>query len=108
MVVPKEILSIKISTSWKPGLTPQALYDATRRSWKLNRSRIASIDTVLCIAENEVKEVYSVEEWVESQDEGRVEFIGHVAPASVRQHWMDTDVSGLLNKYGHLKYIPLD
>jgi len=105
--VPKEVLSIKISTSWRPGMTPQALYEATRRSWKLSRSRIASVDTVLCIAENEVKEVYAVDQWIESEDEGRVEFVGKVAPASVRQHWMDVDVSGLLNKNGHLKYIPL-
>ena len=103
----KEVLSIKISKSWQPGLTPQALYDATRRSWKLNRSRIATIDTVLCIAENEVKEVYTVDEWVESMDEGRVEFVGRPASEEIRQHWMSMELSGLLNKNGHLRYISL-
>jgi len=103
----KEVLSIKISTSWRPGMTPQALYDATRRSWKLNRSRIANVDTVLCIAENEVKEVYTVDEWVESVDEGRVEFVGRPASEEIRQHWMNVELSGLLNKNGHLRYISL-
>ena len=79
----KEILVLKISQSWRRGMSSLELYEATRRSWKLSAPRIAKVDLVLCVAENEVREAYTVEQWMLSSDEGRKEFIGHVASQEI-------------------------
>ena len=82
----QEIIVIKISRSYRKGMTPDELYLATSRSWKLSMERCKHVRTVLCVAENEVKEVYTVEEWIQSSDEGRKEFVGSVAQNRSAQH----------------------
>ena len=69
-------------------MSASELYEATRRSWKLSAPRIAKVDLVLCVAENEVREAYTVEQWMLSSDEGRKEFIGHVASQEIRNKWV--------------------
>ena len=101
-----EILVIKISRSYRKGMTPDELYLATSRSWKLSMDRCRRVSTVLCVAENEVKEVYSVDEWIESTDEGRKEFIGTVATGPIRSKWLGQDASSIAAKYSPIRYIP--
>lgn len=101
----KEILVLKISQSWRRGMTPNELYDATRRSWRLSATRIAKVDLVLCVADKEVREAYTVEQWILSNDEGRKEFIGHVAEQSIRQKWVGIDSTEIEPPYGVARYI---
>ena len=101
----KEILVLKISQSWRRGMSASELYEATRRSWKLSAPRIAKVDLVLCVAENEVREAYTVEQWMLSSDEGRKEFIGHVASQEIRNKWVGMDSAGIESRYGVTKYI---
>ena len=105
IIMMKEILVLKISRSWRKGMTPNELYNATRRSWKLSANRIASIDLVLCVAEKEVREAYTVDQWILSEDEGRKEFIGHVASQEVRELWVGIDSSEIEPPYGVARYI---
>ncbi len=102
----KEILVIKISKSYRKGMTADELYLATSRSWKLSAVRVKRVSTVLCVAENEVKEVYTVHDWIESQDEGRKEFIGEVAAEPIRSKWRGTVADAIAAKYGPIRYIP--
>ena len=101
----KEILVLKISQSWRSGMTPNELYDATRRSWRLSATRIAKVDLVLCVADKEVREAYTVEQWILSSDEGRKEFIGHVAEQNIREKWVGIDSTGIEPPYGVARYI---
>ena len=101
----KEILVLKISQSWRSGMTPKELYDATRRSWRLSASRIEKVDLVLCVAEKEVREAYTVEQWILSSDEGRKEFIGHIADQTIREKWVGIDSSEIEPPYGVARYI---
>tara|TARA_B110001452_G_scaffold130957_1_gene108770 strand:+ start:170 stop:496 length:327 start_codon:yes stop_codon:yes gene_type:complete len=105
IIMLKEILVLKISQSWRKGMTPNELYNATRRSWKLSANRIANIDLVLCVAEKEVREAYTVDQWILSEDEGRKEFIGHVASQEVRELWVGIDSSEIEAPYGVARYI---
>ena len=76
-------------------MTADELYLATSRSWKLSMERCQRVSTVLCVAENEVKEVYSVDEWIESIDEGRKEFVGKIAQEPLRSTWLGQDASSI-------------
>jgi hypothetical protein len=102
----REILVIKLSQSYYNGMTADELYLATSRSWKLSMQRLAHVSTVLAVAENEVKEVYCVDEWIESSDEGRKEFIGKVAEEHLRKRWKGVDATELAAKYSPIRYIP--
>lgn len=102
----REIIVIKISQSYRKGMTPDELYLATSRSWKLAMERCKDVRTVLCVAENEVKEVYSVDEWIESSDEGRKEFVGSVANEPLRSSWLGQDATEIAAKYSPIRYIP--
>ena len=102
----REIIVIKISQSYRKGMTPNELYLATSRSWKLSMERCKHVRTVLCVAENEVKEVYSVDEWIESSDEGRKEFVGSIANETLRSTWLGQDASEIAAKYSPIRYIP--
>ena len=55
---------------------------------------------MLCVAENEVREAYTVEQWMLSSDEGRKEFIGHVASQEIRNKWVGMDSTGIESRYG--------
>lgn len=101
----KEILVLKISKSWRSGMTPNELYDATRRSWRLSSSRIEKVDLVLCVADKEVREAYTVEQWILSSDEGRKEFIGYVAEQNIREKWVGIDSTEIEPPYGVARYI---
>lgn len=101
----KEILVLKISQSWRSGMTPSELYDATRRSWRLSTSRIEKVDLVLCVAEKEVREAYTVEQWILSTDEGRKEFIGRIADQNIREQWVGMDSTEIEPPYGVARYI---
>ena len=102
----REIIVIKISKSFRKGMTSNELYLATSRSWKLSMERCKHVRTVLCVAENEVKEVYTVEEWIQSSDEGRKEFVGSVAQEPLRSTWLGQDASDIAAKYSPIRYIP--
>ena len=68
--------------------------------------RCQRVSTVLCVAENEVKEVYSVDEWIKSTDEGRKEFVGKVALEPLRSTWLGQDASEIAAKHSPIRYIP--
>ena len=101
-----EILVIKISRSYRKGMTADELYLATSRSWKLSMDRCQRVATVLCVAEMEVKQVYSVDQWIESIDEGRKEFVGKIAQEPLRSTWLGQDASSISAKHSPIRYIP--
>jgi len=86
-------------------MTPSELYDATRRSWRLSASRIEKVDLVLCVAKKEVREAYTVEQWILSTDEGRKEFIGRIADQNIREQWVGMDSTEIEPPYGVARYI---
>ena len=59
-----------------------------------------------CVAENEVKEVYSVEEWVQSPDEGRKDSSAALRMNRSAQHGSGKMQATSLQKYSPIRYIP--
>ena len=103
-----EILAVKINQSWRENITAAELYEATRRSWKLSEDRVKDVRTVLSLADGRVVEVYHVEAWERSLDEGRMEFIGRVADEQTRRAWLDRPSRDIAANTGPVRYIEGD
>lgn len=102
---------IKISRAYRPDMTPQQLYDATRSAWKVGTRR-EQVKYVLCVFRGVVREVYSVAAWapggstMRSTDKdgrhprirGRWEFVGQVAPEEIRRKYVGRSVEADFRK----------
>jgi len=96
---------IRIAKLYSDHMSQQALYDSTRGVWKLGKRREA-VQYALAVADGIVREVFAVGQWhpagttkystrkpKEVQVEGRWEFTGSVAPASLRDKYVGHSVA---------------
>ena len=66
-----------------------SLYEASRKAWRFNFERVKKIKYVLATINGMVKEVYKVDNWYPSAEEGKVEFTGKVAIARIRNQFIN-------------------
>lgn len=65
----------------------EALYEATRRAWKLkleNAGDTQKYPYVFASVKGVIQEVYKIKEWKDSSEESRIEFEGTMADESIR------------------------
>lgn len=98
----------KLSRQFRYDMTVGELYDATRAAWRLNVARAETADYAMAVYRNVIREVYVPEAWVrghstiqasglrtwedESLDE-RWEFVGRLAPQTIRRRYLDRELS---------------
>lgn len=99
---------ININRSYRPGMTPQQLYDLTRSAWRVGKQRRLA-DYAMSVYRGVVREVYRIAAWVPDGttlrwiDSGhrkkeveavrdRWEFVGTVAEEAVRQSYVGKSV----------------
>jgi len=105
LTVTEPALLIRIAKLYRPGMTPQELYEATRGVWKLGPDK-DSAEFALCVANGVVQEVYAVGAWHQAGTTpyatrplsavsipGRWEFSGKVAPQIVRGKYVGQSIS---------------
>ena len=105
LTITEPTLLIRIAKLYKPGMSPQQLYEATRGVWKLGPDKDAA-EYALSIANGVVQEVYSVGAWhpagstsyttrpmAQVAIPGRREFSGRVAPPAVRDKYFGKSVA---------------
>jgi hypothetical protein len=93
------VLLIRINQLYRPEMSVQALYEATRGVWKLGDRR-ESVRYALAVFEGVVREVYEIEHWhragttpYETRDHadvdipGRWEFTGRAAKKLIRERY---------------------
>ncbi|GAA0759779.1 hypothetical protein LRH25_01100 [Ideonella azotifigens] len=96
LVVTEPALLIRVAGLHREGMTPQALYEATRGVWRVGERR-AEVELVLAVASGIVREVYVAKAWhpagstayttrslADVNVPGRWEFTGEPAPEPVR------------------------
>jgi hypothetical protein len=92
------VLIIRVARRWHEGIGSLALYEATRRCWKLNPERAADATCIVAVAKGIVRAVYVATEWrpcqrQQGKDRGRWEFVGR--EASEKGDWIGRDVAYL-------------
>jgi len=84
---------INVNQTFRYGMSPIELYDATRSAWKLNRTRAKKATLAFCVYLGVVRQVYRIKEWFEggavmrstdldgrhALSHDRWEFVGQVA-----------------------------
>lgn len=87
---------IKISRSGKPqGMSPEALYNATRKEWRASLAHITKVDYVVAVYNNKIVEVYKPIDWFVNINNTRVSFEGILAPFEIRQKYIGLQLSSL-------------
>jgi hypothetical protein len=103
--VTEPALLIRIPKLFYEGITPDALYEATRGVWVLGPRR-ESVRFALAVADGVVRGVFTVNQWqpagtaaYETRDikdyplDGRWKFTGDVAPDSLRDKYIGKSVA---------------
>lgn len=119
--IPDAALLIRINALYRNGMSAQELYEVTRGVWKLDLERARGAEVVFAVFEGVVKEVYVPQSWQAARTsgyetrkdltledvEGRVEFIGKVAPEPMRAKYIDKSVAKVfsLGAQNPCKYI---
>lgn len=96
---------IRISRLFRPEMTADELYEATRGVWKIGGRREA-VSFALAVSDGVVREVYTINQWhpaaftpyktrslKEVSIEGRWEFTGAIAPEQVRKKYLNQTVA---------------
>ncbi len=110
LTITEPALLIRIARLYKPGMSAQQIYEATRGVWKLGPNKHAA-EYALSVANGVVQEVYSVGGWFQAGTtvystrplsevavSGRWEFSGTVAPQVVRQKYLGKSVAHYFQK----------
>lgn len=106
------IVILKISRSYRDGMSETELYDVTRGCWKRRLASVQNADYALAVVNGIVKEVYQIDEWLPAEEEsretipyseeadaGRIIFRVRVADAKQRQKYQGRSVRRLF-KWG--------
>lgn len=116
--IKKPALLIRVSRLFRPGMSDKELYEITRGVWKIGVRR-ENADYAFCIANGVVQEIFSIQKWQPAgttlyetpamQDanpkdnekyewKGRWEFIGKIAPDTIRNKYIGKSVAHYFHK----------
>lgn len=104
-------LLININKLYHYDMTPEELYEATRKHWLVSRDRVENIRLVCAVYAGIIREVYVQESWHESPNDqnGRSYFDGTVAPTRIRDRCINKSVAKYWKKGSQnpIKYVVL-
>lgn len=120
--VTDNIMMIRINQAYHYGMSDFEIYEATRCCWKVNKEQADKVKYAFSVYDGMVIEVFEILSWVpayatmhtferdwsrEKNDEGRLEFIGNLAPEDVRKKYKGKMVADLFPKGNQnpIKYV---
>lgn len=77
-----------------------ARYEATRWCWRIRPRSIKEYPYVFSVTGGIVREVYQVDRWILTDENGRYAFEGHIADESIRQRFVDKRIPDMYSKKG--------
>lgn len=107
------LLIININNLYYYNISKIDLYEATRKSWRLNLDRVKNIKYALSVYKWIVREVYDINEWKFSKIinwYNRYEFIWNISKNTIRDKYIYTDVTEYFKKWSQnpIKYININ
>lgn len=99
--ISEPVVLIRINATYKPGMSAESLYDATRASWVIGERGRKGALFAMAVIRGEVLEVYSIDRWTpdskaDPSHSQRWRFEGSVAPATVRDSYVGKSVKSYL------------
>jgi hypothetical protein len=107
--IDEPVVAININQQYPHAKNAEDLYNCTRGIWRLSRERAGQARYAFAVYQGVIKEVYEIEKWIpvsqatrdywkereraqgndySETHEGRSEFIGEVAPETVRKKYV--------------------
>jgi hypothetical protein len=78
--LPQGTVVFKIARTWRPELSDEELYEATRGSWRVAEHRRRGLRLAIGYAKGAIRSAYEINGWEPSESEpGRVRFSGRPA-----------------------------
>lgn len=106
-----DILMIRINRYYRNDMKPHELYDVTRGIWVVNPEKAQKAKYAFAVYDGMIMEVYSIVSWlkagstlncrydtIEENLKNRYEFVGNIAPAIIRNKYINKSVSDLFQK----------
>lgn len=103
IVIDDPVMLIRIARRYRPGMSDDALYDATRRAWKVGKRRERA-RFACAVFEGVVREVYEIDRWSKASprkgetflERKRWEFVGRPAQEAIRSKYLGGHVHSYL------------
>ena len=93
-IIEEPAILININNLYQRDMTENEIYEATRKSWRINIDRILNIKISCSVYRGIIREVFLIEKWLPSPEvEGRYMFQGKVAPKDARDKYLNKSVS---------------
>jgi hypothetical protein len=96
---------IRINRLWHRDITADALYEATRKWWRVRYDVAKDYEIALSVADGIVREVYKISEWrdcdgrkPDASHKVRLQFVGKVASHEIRDRFLNRRVDGLFKR----------
>lgn len=98
--ITEPVLFLKVAKTATPdSMSPQALYDATRKSWRISPKRAMKAKYVFAIHNNTVLEVYEPQQWyLALSNDLRLAFEGVLAPIDIRNKYIGKEIPELKDR----------
>jgi len=120
VIIRESAILININKSFRYGMAPVELYDATRSAWVVGLHREKPL-LALAVYQGIVQEVYKIASWfpnnttlnsrktpAEDPRDERWEFVGQIADDSVRKRYHYNDVSDYMGPRNPINYVNCD
>lgn len=88
--ITERVVLIRINRTYRPNMSDDALYEATRKWWVLNPDRAP--DLALAVFHGTVRGVYRIDDWEQDPRSGRWAFRGR-SDAKLARDYVGRDVS---------------
>lgn len=108
--ITEPVLLIRINQMYSPGMSTQALYEATRGVWVIGERR-EKVQYAFAVADGVVREIYEIHTWHPAAStpyttrplhdvshKGRWEFVGELAPEAIREKYVDCSVADYFSR----------
>lgn len=93
-VIEEPVILININKLYQRDMTGKEIYEATRKSWRINIDRVKNIKIAFSIYRGIIREVFLIDKWLSSPEvQGRYMFQGKVAPKDIREKYLNKSVS---------------
>ena len=120
VIIQEPAILININKSFRYGMSPVELYDATRSAWVVGRHRERPT-LAFAVYQGIVQEVYKIAHWFpnnttfnsrktpdKNPGDGRWEFVGQIADDSIRKRYRYNDVSRYMGPRNPINYVNCD
>jgi hypothetical protein len=93
-IIEEPSILININNLYNSEMTESEIYEATRKSWRIDVNRAESIKLAFSVYRGIIREVFMVKAWRPSPEvPGRYMFDGHIAAQEVRQKYLHKSVA---------------